>query len=387
MHFLSDKFIIVGAGLAGTLMAWELEKRGVIYEVWDAPEKTSAKTRDKTPSSKPSQNKASQVAAGMFNPVSFKRLVEVWNAREHMDVMLSTYREIETFLNLPGKILRTAPIMRVFPNVQYRELWEKRINENHNVAQFLAPVSDNAPDDIIAPHGFGVVPGAGWVDLPLLLDSFREFIEREGRFVDKVWAQGEKANFSKKTSSKLTPEKQIETPHIIDCRGIGAGEDLAKINLKIQADHGEILTLKSEINTNNMCVNKVKWLLPRGNDTFKLGATYKWNVEDSIPTQSGRDDLLNSIKPIIESKVFDNFEIIGHNTGLRPASKDRRPYAGKISTSSTSSTSSTTYVLNGFGTRGVLIGPATAANLANFIFDDVELPSEINVERYSPARD
>ncbi|MGY8918044.1 MAG: hypothetical protein ACKVJ6_07210, partial [Flavobacteriales bacterium] len=109
--------------------------------------------------------------------------------------------------------------------------------------------------------------------------------------------------------------------------------------------------------------------------------------EDSIPTQSGRDDLLNSIKPIIESKVFDNFEIIGHNTGLRPASKDRRPYAGKISTSSTSSTSSTTYVLNGFGTRGVLIGPATAANLANFIFDDVELPSEINVERYSPARD
>ena len=50
MHSLSDKFIIVGAGLAGTLMAWELEKRGVIYEVWDAPEKTSAKTRDKTPS-------------------------------------------------------------------------------------------------------------------------------------------------------------------------------------------------------------------------------------------------------------------------------------------------------------------------------------------------
>ena len=177
MHFLSDKFIIVGAGLAGTLMAWELEKRGVIYEVWDAPAKTTEKTREKTPSSKPSQNKASQVAAGMFNPVSFKRLVEVWNAREHMDVMLSTYREIETFLNLPGKILRTAPIMRVFPNVQYRELWEKRINENHNVAQFLAPVSDNAPDDIITPHGFGVVPGAGWVDLPLLLDSFREFIE------------------------------------------------------------------------------------------------------------------------------------------------------------------------------------------------------------------
>ncbi len=359
---ISDKFIIVGAGLAGTLMAWELEKRGVNYEVWDAPKNSSKSSRTQTHSS-PSNtsNQASRVAAGMFNPVSFKRIVEVWNAREHMDVMRETYLKIESFLKIPGKILHKSPIMRVFPNSQYRMLWEKRLKDEHTVSQFIRPVSDEVPDDIVAPHGFGVVPEAGWVDLPLLLDSFRSFLESKGKYREKTY------------NSKVDDE--FQTSNFIDCRGVGAIEDLVKHNLKIQSDHGEVLTLKSNIKTKNMCVNRVKWLLPRGNHTYKLGATYKWDVVKSQPTEEGRDELLTGIKPIISSEVFDHFEITNQETGLRPASKDRRPYAGKMNEN--------TYILNGFGTRGVLIGPATAAHLVRFIFEDKELPKEINIARYS----
>lgn len=359
---ISDKFIIVGAGLAGTLMAWELEKRGVNYEVWDAPKNSSKSSRTQTHSS-PSNtsNQASRVAAGMFNPVSFKRIVEVWNAREHMDVMRETYLKIESFLKIPGKILHKSPIMRVFPNSQYRMLWEKRLKDEHTVSQFIRPVSDEVPDDIVAPHGFGVVPEAGWVDLPLLLDSFRSFLESKGKYREKTY------------NSKFDDE--FQTSNFIDCRGVGAIEDLVKHNLKIQSDHGEVLTLKSNIKTKNMCVNRVKWLLPRGNHTYKLGATYKWDVVKSQPTEEGREELLTGIKPIISSEVFDHFEITNQETGLRPASKDRRPYAGKMNEN--------TYILNGFGTRGVLIGPATAAHLVRFIFEDKELPKEINIARYS----
>ena len=359
---ISDKFIIVGAGLAGTLMAWELEKRGVNYEVWDAPKNSSKSSRTQTHSS-PSNtsNQASRVAAGMFNPVSFKRIVEVWNAREHMDVMRETYLKIESFLKIPGKILHKSPIMRVFPNSQYRMLWEKRLKDEHTVSQFIRPVSNEVPDDIVAPHGFGVVPEAGWVDLPLLLDSFRSFLESKGKFREKTY------------NSKFDDE--FQTSNFIDCRGVGAIEDFVKHNLRIQSDHGEVLTLKSNIKTKNMCVNRVKWLLPRGNHTYKLGATYKWDVVKSQPTEEGRDELLTGIKPIISSEVFDHFEIMNQETGLRPASKDRRPYAGKMNEN--------TYILNGFGTRGVLIGPATAAHLVRFIFEDKELPKEINIARYS----
>jgi len=342
-------------------MAWELEKRGVNYEVWDSP-KNPLKSSGTPPSSAANtSNKASRVAGGMYNPVSFKRIVEVWNAREHLDVMRDTYLKIESFLKLPGKILHTSPIMRVFPNSQYRMLWEKRLKDEHTVSQFLKPVSDDAPDDIVAPHGFGVVPEAGWVDLPLLLDSFRYFLESKGKFIEKTY--------------NSTCDDNLLSSILIDCRGVGATKDLENHNLKIQSDHGEILTIKSNLQTQNMCVNRVKWLLPRGNHIYKLGATYKWNVSNSVPSDEGREELLTSIKPIISSPVFDHFEIMNHETGLRPASKDRRPYAGKIKEN--------TFILNGFGTRGVLIGPATAAHLVRYIFEDKELPKEINSARYS----
>ena len=357
----SDKFIIVGAGLAGTLMAWELEKRGINYEVWDSPKILLKSSQTPNLSAPNTSNKASRVAGGMYNPVSFKRIVEVWNAREHLDVMRDTYLKIESFFKLPGKILHTSPIMRVFPNSQYRMLWEMRLKNEHSVSQFLDPVSDEVPDDILAPHGFGVVPEAGWVDLPLLLDTFRSFFESKGKFIEKTY--------------NSTFDDNLKSSIFIDCRGVGATEDLANLNLKIQSDHGEVLTIKSNIKTKNMCVNRVKWLLPRGDHTYKLGATYKWNVANSIPSVEGREELLNSIKPIISSEVFDNFEITNHETGLRPASKDRKPYAGKIKEN--------TYILNGFGTRGVLIGPATAAHLVRYIFEDKELPKEINTARYS----
>jgi glycine oxidase len=347
----SDKFLVVGSGLSGILMAWELEKRGADYEVWNSVAKSG-----------PESNSASKVAAGMFNPVSFKRLVEVWNAREHMNAMRKTYQSLESFLNLQGELFHIAPIMRVFPNSQYRDLWSKRLNDTHPVAEFLSDISDDPPQDIIAPHGFGSVPEAGCVDLPLLIKSFRSNLELRGRFFEKSW------NFS----TQPTPQFS----HIIDCRGVGAAQDLASIGLKIASDHGEVLTIKSPINTNGMCVNRVKWLLPRGDSTFKLGATYKWNVSKSEPTDEGRSELLLALQPIIDPEIFNNFKVTNHASGLRPASTDRRPYAGQVKNLKN------TYILNGMGTRGVLVGPTTSSHLANFIFDQTPLPSEVSTSRF-----
>ena len=347
----SDKFLIVGAGLSGILMAWELEKRGVEYEVWDSEAKSG-----------PESNRASRVAAGMFNPVSFKRLVEVWNAREHMDVMRTTYQSIENFLDLHGKLFHNAPIMRVFPNKQYRDLWAKRLVDSHPVAEFLSDISYESPKDVTTPHGYGVVPEAGWVDLPLLLDSFCSNLKRRNRFYKRSW------DFSEPIPSQFS--------HLIDCRGVGAARDFASIGLKIACDHGEVLTIKSPINTNGMCVNRVKWLLPRGDSSFRLGATYKWNVIKSEPTDEGKSELLQALRPIIAPDKFNGFEITNHLSGLRPASTDRRPYAGPLQDQKNS------FILNGLGTRGVLVGPTTASHLANFIFEQIYLPKEVHPARF-----
>lgn len=339
----SRKVLIVGAGLAGTLMAWELLKRKIEFEVWD----------NGAPS-------ASKVAAGMYNPLSFKRLVEVWNATPHMNAMHHTYSELEQFLGITA--LHPTPIIRIFPNEQYRDLWQRRYDSSHDIAKWISPANSpsQAPTGVIAPFGFGVVNDAGWVDVALLISSMREHLEKAGRFHTRTW--------------------DISTPHnfdtIIDSRGVGAKEDLATKGLKLAADHGEILTLKSDnLSTNGKTLNRVKWLLPTAPNTFKLGATYEWNVPDSKPTDKGKMELLQSIAPILSKEILDGFTIINHESGLRPTSHDRRPYVGPLNDHPG------VFILNGLGTRGVLIGPSVTNELASHIFEGIELSTEINTRR------
>ena len=322
------KFLIVGAGLSGTLTAWELRKRGEDFTVYDSGAASS-----------------SRVAAGLYNPVSFKRIVEVWNAEEHMRVMLETYPEIES--SIGAKILNKTPIMRVFPNKQYRDNWQARIEKKHDVAKWLSPISNEVPEGVVAPFGVGYVEEAGWVNLPAMIDGVKKLLLEEERFEQRSWSV-----------SDCVPQG---FDAVIDCRGVGAKVDLNKLGYKLAADHGEVLTMKSEsLDLNGNTLNRVKWLMPFEKETLKLGATYEWGVEKSKPTESGKKEIIEALSPALSQEIFDKMELVNHQSGLRPTSHDRRPYIGEIQPG--------VFTLNGLGTRGVLIAPATVKRLVSNLF-------------------
>ena len=322
------KFLIVGAGLSGTLTAWELRKRAEDFIVYDSGAAS-----------------ASRVAAGLFNPVSFKRIVEVWNAEEHMRMMLDTYSEIES--SIGAKILNKTSIMRVFPNKQYRDHWQARIEKKHDVAKWLSPIFNKAPEGVVAPFGVGYVEEAGWVNLPAMIDGVRKLLVEEERFKQRSWS----------ISDSVPQGFDI----VIDCRGVGAKVDLNKLGYKLAADHGEVLTMKSEsLDLNGNTLNRVKWLMPFEKETFKLGATYEWGVEESKPTESGKKEIIEALSSAISKEIFDKMALVNHQSGLRPTSHDRRPYVGEIQPG--------VFTLNGLGTRGVLVAPATVKRLVSNLF-------------------
>ena len=78
-----DKFTIVGGGLAGCLLAWELDQLGCLVEIWD----------DSDPFS------SSQVAAGVINPVSGMRLSKNWMMDAFLPVCHETYQNLATFFD------------------------------------------------------------------------------------------------------------------------------------------------------------------------------------------------------------------------------------------------------------------------------------------------
>ena len=77
-------YIIVGQGLAGSILALTLLQKGKSVMVID--------------DAKP--NTASKIAAGLYNPVVFKRLVKSWLADDLLPYMDSFYPEMEKLLGV-----------------------------------------------------------------------------------------------------------------------------------------------------------------------------------------------------------------------------------------------------------------------------------------------
>jgi glycine/D-amino acid oxidase-like deaminating enzyme len=103
-----------------------------------------------------------------------------------------------------------------------------------------------------------------------------------------------------------------------------------------------------------------------------VGATYNWVDKDSIPTEAGKNELISKLKEILNC----DFEIISHLAGVRPTVKDRKPLIG------THPIHPRIHILNGLGTRGVLLGPAMAKALFEFIEYDIPLDSSIDIKRF-----
>ena len=71
-----------------------------------------------------------------------------------------------------------------------------------------------------------------------------------------------------------------------------------------------------------------------------------------------------------------NYTVLDHKAGIRPTVADRRPLVGRHKEHSN------LYILNGLGTRGVMIAPYTAQKLYNFIEMDHSLDSVIDISRF-----
>jgi glycine/D-amino acid oxidase-like deaminating enzyme len=112
--------------------------------------------------------------------------------------------------------------------------------------------------------------------------------------------------------------------------------------------------------------------MPLGKDLYKIGATFNWADKTNVPSKEGRQELVDKLKTVINCP----FEIVEHEAGIRPTTGDRRPLLGVHKDNSRLG------ILNGLGTRGVMIAPLMAKKLFQFLENDVPLDREIDIRRF-----
>ncbi len=346
-------YIIVGQGLAGTILAHTLLKQNKTVIVIDSPH----------------LSKTSKVAAGLYNPVVFKRLVKSWLAEELLTCMDTFYPETEQLLNT--KFYFKKQIVKPFSEEQEKTLWLKKTEED--IGKYLSKTieTDFLADIIYNPLGTAEVINAGNVDTNLFLDASRDYFKSSNILLEE-----ELDPTSLTISENSVNYKGIAADKLIFCEGHKATINPFFSWLPFKLTKGEMLIVRIPLlhqqNITAKVINKGVFILPIGEGKYKVGATYEWEDLTDFSTEKGKVFLVSQLEKVLKVP----FEIIDHQAGIRPTVKDRRPLIGLHPKYPVLG------IFNGLGTKGVMLAPYFAQHFTNFLENNFPLNKEVDINRF-----
>lgn len=326
----APQWTIVGQGLAGTCLAWELWKRGVAFSLVDREHGGS-----------------SRVAAGLVNPITGKNFEPSARIAEFLPEAMAFYADVEKHL---GKtIWHPLPVLRLADTAKE---WDKMLSKStlSDAARWLA--HGGAPLQVAGWVGALELTGGGRLDTRTFLDASREFFRHLG--------------FYQKT--ELSPADTAGSR--IWCEG-AIGLMTGKFGPH-RCAKGEILTLRAEgWDETHIRIGAGGWMVPLGNCLFKVGSTYEWNELDECPSEAGR----KRVETIAARLGGESFEVIAHEAGIRPILRRSEPLIGPHGQGN--------WMFNALGSKGSLYAPGISRRLAAWITDGIEPEPEVDIRHFS----
>lgn len=326
--------LIVGQGLAGTTLAWELERAGISFAIAD-PGHAEA---------------ATSVSAGIINPVTGRRLVGSWRYAEFFPLARERYLELSEVLGV--RLWFDLRIRREFVDER-----ERAVGDDPQRRVELARYIESADAE------------GWWLRDAARVDVVRMLAGARSRWSDRGWLR--------------TDAVQIEAELgryalIIDCRG-AAGAAAAEFGfVPWEYSKGEVLELAVEGLQQNVVLNRRFWIVPTGTSTALVGATHVPGQRDREPTLTGRATLENAVCEILGDAV--DFRVTDHRAGVRVNLPDKHPVAGRHPNESRLG------LINGLGAKGALWAPMLARAWVEHLTRGAPFDPDCDVVRFAAEK-
>ncbi len=346
--------LIIGQGLCGTWLSYWLQQRGHSFLVLDQPNPQSP----------------SRIASGVVNPVTGRVLAETWMAEQLLPFALEHYRALGAMVGL--EVIQKTSILHCFPAQQMRDVFLKK---QEALPQWLE-TADPGPwrRYFRFQYGTGGIRPALLIDLNGLLYRWREKLQRDNLLRETVFDPA-----LMDTSTGIRYE-DIRAERIIFCDGTAAMQYRYFEKLPFAPNKGEALLLEVEELPAGRIYKKGISLVPfphyqgeENNRYFWAGSTYDNRYTETGPTAAFREKTLAQL----QEWLLPGFRLVDHWAGIRPATLDRRPFAGMHPQHPRIG------MLNGMGTKGCSLAPWFAHQLAGFLVDGSPLQPEAALTRFA----
>jgi glycine/D-amino acid oxidase-like deaminating enzyme len=306
-------WLIVGQGLAGTCLAWQLWWRGIPFLLTDR-----------------GAGGSSRVAAGLINPITGKNFEPSKYLSSFLPEAMVFYLKVESILQTT--VWHPMPVLRLASSPDEWAKIQAKLTRP-DVARWIAGNPPHTPEGW---HAATLVLGGGRLDTRAFLDGSRDFFQQH-----KCYRRAEFDDSADPSSTIL-------------CQG--AAGLLTDRTDPHRCAKGEILTVRADHwHADHIRVGGGGWLVPIGSSLFKVGSTYEWDQLDENPTSAG----LSKVSAIAQRLADADFEIIAHEAGIRPILRRSEPLIGPLPSGH--------WFFNGLGSKGSLYAPATARRLADWL--------------------
>lgn len=339
-------YIIVGQGLAGSAIAIRLLKRGKKILVID-------RARDNT---------SSRIAAGLFNPVTGRKMVKSWMADKLFPFLHIHYKEAEALTE--DTFFYPMPVYRPFVSVEEQNEWMAKSAEPGFVSYIDQVSAGPTVAGVNDRFGGLMLKQCGYLNTSAYVDSVKKVLRCSDSYVeDDVSAH------NLDVGHEFVSYGGIRAQNVIFCNGMHQNPWFDW--LPVKPLKGETILVDVELDP-GMVVNRGVYVVPAPDGKWRVGATYNHMDNTTAVTQSSRLELEEKFAELITRP----YTVKGQECGFRPTTPDRRPLLGRHPEIKRA------WIFNGMGTKGVSLAPYFAELLIRSMENGEALNKDVDIERY-----
>ncbi len=343
-------YIIVGQGIAGSVLAYTLIKRQKRVLVIDDVQEANA----------------SLAASGVCNPITGRRLVKTWLAHPIFSYLHQFYPALEE--DTHSRFFYPKEVFRTFNSIKDQNEWHSKASEG-NWKAFAQSIQDFGPykDFIDIPHGGWETKQAAYINTQAMLKAVRGYLQNAAYFLDTHF------HFE---DLKIAPQqiswKEWQAPQIIFCEGAKGSQNPYFKYLPFRLDKGEWLKVHIPGLTLDKLIKKEVFIIPLEPEHFLISGTYHAQFQGLLPSKRARVELEEKLDRVL----LPSYKVLEQRAGIRPATKHRRPFLGAHPKHPE------LLIFNGMGTKGLSLSPYLAQVLVEHVEEGSDLPPECNIEQY-----